>query len=165
MDTTRDEIFRLLSDPTRLGIFKEIIGGGGRTVTSSDIAVSFNLHPNVARMHLQKLAGAGLLASGGLSSSSSTTRLLASLEGFVREQGLFPQFSKPSRQKLEVHVFNCVFKELSTQHADLTCRIHQQLFIGLCQSHFPKIKVASLPEIAGGGASCLFSLELPTGYR
>lgn len=226
-----DEIFRLLADPTRLGIYKAIIAAEGQAVTSSQMATRFGLHSNVARMHLQKLAEAGLLeseyqrreaggrpargytlgsrvaevnypprdyqllagvtvtaletgsdpetiarekgrdmgarlmAGAGLSAASPRTKLLANLKGNLREAGLFPRFAEPSRGALEVNICNCVYKELSTRHADLICRIHQQIFVGVCETYFPGVKVTSLPEIASGGTSCCFSLRLPARRR
>jgi len=57
-----DEIARLLADTTRFGIYQAVIGAG-TPVTVAEIAEQFKLHPNVARMHLEKLAGSGLLGS------------------------------------------------------------------------------------------------------
>jgi predicted ArsR family transcriptional regulator len=63
MDRKNDEISRLLAEPTRLEIYRAVIGAGGKTMTSAEISRKFSLHVNVARMHLEKLAGAGLLLS------------------------------------------------------------------------------------------------------
>ena len=63
MTGNHDEITRILADPSRLKIYRFIIGAGGQAVTVSEIAASFGLHPNVARMHLEKLTASGLLDS------------------------------------------------------------------------------------------------------
>lgn len=50
-----------LADPTRYGIYQAIVGAAGEALTVSDVAERFSLHPNVARMHLQKLVDVGLV--------------------------------------------------------------------------------------------------------
>ncbi len=52
-----------LADPTRYGIYEAIIAAGGESLTVAEVAAKFNLHPNVARMHLQKLVDVGLVRS------------------------------------------------------------------------------------------------------
>jgi predicted ArsR family transcriptional regulator len=47
-------------DPTRRGIYLYVRGVAGGA-TASDVASHFDLHPNVARHHLDKLAGGGYL--------------------------------------------------------------------------------------------------------
>lgn len=51
----------VLGDPTRYAIQQFITKAGNMPVTATDIAQQFSLHPNVARMHLQKLEDLGLL--------------------------------------------------------------------------------------------------------
>lgn len=55
---------RLMADPTRMTIYEAVLDSGGSALTAADVAGSFDLHVNVARMHLEKLAGAGLLKHG-----------------------------------------------------------------------------------------------------
>src|SRR4051794_28720402 len=45
-------------DPTRRDIYL-FVRDAGRSVTAGEIAERFELHPNVARHHLEKLAGGG----------------------------------------------------------------------------------------------------------
>jgi predicted ArsR family transcriptional regulator len=52
-----------LGDPTRYGIYRTIVEAAGEPLTVSQIADGFSLHPNVARMHLQKLVDVGLVVS------------------------------------------------------------------------------------------------------
>jgi predicted ArsR family transcriptional regulator len=52
-----------LGDPTRYGIYRSIVDAAGEPLTVSQIAEEFSLHPNVARMHLQKLVDVGLVVS------------------------------------------------------------------------------------------------------
>lgn len=52
-----------LGDPTRYGIYRVIVDAAGEPLTVSQIAEEFSLHPNVARMHLQKLVDVGLVSS------------------------------------------------------------------------------------------------------
>jgi predicted ArsR family transcriptional regulator len=59
-DDTLD-ITSALSDPTRYGIYRSIIEAAGDPLTVAEVAESFSLHPNVARMHLQKLVDVGLV--------------------------------------------------------------------------------------------------------
>jgi predicted ArsR family transcriptional regulator len=47
-------------DPTRRDIYLFVRSGSGGA-TASEVAEHFNLHPNVARHHLEKLAGGGYL--------------------------------------------------------------------------------------------------------
>lgn len=63
MNGCSEDLLRLLSDPTRMKIYRSVADARGKTITVSDVAEKFDLHPNVARMHLEKLAAAGLLAS------------------------------------------------------------------------------------------------------
>ena len=63
MNKSGDNVSRLLADPTRLAIYRAVAGSGGRPLTAAEVAEKFNLHVNVARMHLEKLAGVGLLSS------------------------------------------------------------------------------------------------------
>jgi predicted ArsR family transcriptional regulator len=53
----------VLADDTRFGIYRYIAERPGAEVTVLDIAEQFDLHPNVARMHLGKLEQAHFLAS------------------------------------------------------------------------------------------------------
>jgi predicted ArsR family transcriptional regulator len=62
--TSVDQEHRLtavLADGTRYRIYRSIVERPGAEVTVADIAERFELHPNVARMHLTKLEHAGLL--------------------------------------------------------------------------------------------------------
>lgn len=63
MNKSGDNVSRLLADPTRLEIYRAVTGAGGRPLTAAEVAEKFKLHVNVARMHLEKLSGVGLLAS------------------------------------------------------------------------------------------------------
>jgi predicted ArsR family transcriptional regulator len=56
-------ITHTLGDPTRYGIYRTIVEAAGQPLTVIDIAEQFSLHPNVARMHLQKLVDVGLVES------------------------------------------------------------------------------------------------------
>ena len=53
----------VLADGTRYRIYRSIVERPGAEVTVAEIAESFELHPNVARMHLSKLEQAGLLTT------------------------------------------------------------------------------------------------------
>ena len=52
-----------LADPTRYAIYQAIVEAAGEAVTVLDVAERFSLHPNVARMHLQKLVEVELVES------------------------------------------------------------------------------------------------------
>jgi len=54
----------VLADETRYRIYRSIAEKPHVAVTVADVARRFGLHPNVARMHLGKLARAGLLVTG-----------------------------------------------------------------------------------------------------
>ncbi len=61
-----DEQHRLtavLADGTRYRIYRSIVEQPHDEVTVAAVATRFGLHPNVARMHLTKLAQAGLLST------------------------------------------------------------------------------------------------------
>lgn len=58
------DIAAALADPTRHGIYNAIVEAAGEPRTVAEIADRFSLHPNVARMHLQKLVDVGLVQSG-----------------------------------------------------------------------------------------------------
>jgi len=59
-DETLD-ITHALGDPTRYGIYREIVEAAGEPLTVVEVAQRFSLHPNVARMHLQKLVDVRLV--------------------------------------------------------------------------------------------------------
>lgn len=52
-----------LADPTRYGIYRALVDAAEEPLTVLDMAERFSLHPNVARMHLQKLVDVGLVQS------------------------------------------------------------------------------------------------------
>ena len=56
------KITSVLSDPTRLSIY-EYITKNHKEVTVQEIADEFNIHPNVARLHLTKLEDVHMLVS------------------------------------------------------------------------------------------------------
>jgi predicted ArsR family transcriptional regulator len=58
------EFAAVLADGTRYGIYRSIAEHAGSEVTVAEIADRFDLHPNVARMHLAKLEQAGFLVTG-----------------------------------------------------------------------------------------------------
>ncbi len=57
------ELSAVLADDTRYRIYRAIAEQRGTDVTVADVAGRFNLHPNVARMHLSKLEQAGFLVT------------------------------------------------------------------------------------------------------
>jgi predicted ArsR family transcriptional regulator len=63
------DIAAALADPTRHAIYNAIVEAAGEPRTVTQIAEQFSLHPNVARMHLQKLVDVGLVRSGTRKSS------------------------------------------------------------------------------------------------
>ena len=63
MNKDGDKVSRLLADPTRLEIYRAVTGSAGKPLTVAEVAEKFDLHVNVARMHLEKLVDSGLLAS------------------------------------------------------------------------------------------------------
>jgi predicted ArsR family transcriptional regulator/TusA-related sulfurtransferase len=56
-------VARALGSTTRAAIYEHLQGSGG-PLTVRDIAGAFDLHPNVARTHLETLADAGLVTVG-----------------------------------------------------------------------------------------------------
>lgn len=56
------KITNVLSDPTRFYIYNYIINNH-KDVTVQEIADNFNIHPNVARLHLSKLEDVNMLVS------------------------------------------------------------------------------------------------------
>lgn len=63
MERDPHKIAAVLGDPTRFSIYQHIVSPGVRTVTAQGVAARFGLHPNVARMHLNKLKEVGLLVA------------------------------------------------------------------------------------------------------
>ncbi len=53
----------VLGDPTRYAIYQSIMASNKTAVTAQEVAEQFSLHPNVARIHLNKLQEIGLLVS------------------------------------------------------------------------------------------------------
>lgn len=56
------KVTNVLSDPTRFQIYQFLIKNK-QEITVSDIATEFDIHPNVARMHLTKLQDINLITS------------------------------------------------------------------------------------------------------
>jgi predicted ArsR family transcriptional regulator len=57
------DIAAALADPTRHAIYNVLVEAAGDPLAVVDVARQFSLHPNVARMHLQKLTDVGLVQS------------------------------------------------------------------------------------------------------
>ncbi|MCF6093566.1 helix-turn-helix domain-containing protein [Microaerobacter geothermalis] len=62
MENETLRITSVLADPTRFSIY-QYVASSHRTVTVQEIAEEFNIHPNVARLHLSKLEDIELLKS------------------------------------------------------------------------------------------------------
>lgn len=60
MERDPQKVSAVLGDPTRYNIYQYVLAAPG-PVHVTDVARRFSLHPNVARMHLGKLAEIGLL--------------------------------------------------------------------------------------------------------
>ncbi|MFZ5816564.1 MAG: helix-turn-helix transcriptional regulator [Bacillota bacterium] len=60
MERDPQKVSAVLADPTRYSIYQYVLGAPG-PVHVTDVARKFSLHPNVARLHLGKLAEIGLL--------------------------------------------------------------------------------------------------------
>ena len=60
---TRDplRLTATLADPTRFAIYQHFLAEAGAGSTAAAVARRFSLHPNVARLHLNRLRDAGLL--------------------------------------------------------------------------------------------------------
>jgi len=58
-----DEGTRLLADPTRFQVFQLVVSAGDNGLNTAEVSAQTGIHRNVARMHLEKLAKAGLLKS------------------------------------------------------------------------------------------------------
>lgn len=227
MNSFNEDLTRLLSDPTRMKIYRAVAEARGEAVTVSGTAEKFDLHPNVARMHLEKLAGAGLLSSeykkrngGGrparqyflgervlsfqfpprdyklladitLSAIADDTKarstarkkgheigqtalaragvkleqaktpeLVSFLEELAEELGLYAKIAgNENNGKLDVSFFNCVFRELSQKNKKV-CELHQNLFIGICESLFGKVRITGSSGIAEGENCCNFRVAL-----
>lgn len=200
-------------------IFRHIIAAA-EPVTVAVVAGDFGLHPNVVRMHLEKMAAGGLLeseifksgtggrpgrryrvgtavtpqypprdyrllaeialsaieegrrpetvarraglqagkehlAAAGLTGSSPLPERLESLRAIVDAQGLFARIIPGGQGRLEIEVFNCIFRELSGRMA-IVCGLHHSLVQGICESHLGKIRLTSQSGIAKGGQNCRF---------
>jgi len=61
MERDPQKLSAVLADPTRYAIYQYVLNTS-RPVLVQEIAKSYDLHPNVARMHLSKLTEIGLLA-------------------------------------------------------------------------------------------------------
>ena len=226
------DITGALGDPTRYAIYRAIVDAAGEPLTVSQVAEKFSLHPNVARMHLQKLVdvslvvadsrrskGGGrpariytlskrvanlqfpprdyqLLATLALNVISSLTAeepqlldrvgrelgreegrralrrdgldpshhgLNALMESLTRTAvalGLYPRIEKRADGSVDFEVRNCVFRELSSEHPSLVCRLHTAMLQGLVEESVPAFRVDGTPAISTGGATCSFRLRL-----
>lgn len=59
---------------------------------------------------------------------------------------------------LEVSAFNCILRELPARQTNLVHGRDRQLLVGMCESHFGKVKVKSNFAITKGGQSCQFRI-------
>ena len=229
------DITGALGDPTRYAIYRALVDAAGDPVTVSQVARDFSLHPNVARMHLQKLVDVGLvvadtrrsrgggrpariyslssrvaslqfpprdyqlLASLALDVISSLTAenpelldrvgselgkeegrralkregldptrhdlstLLQSLTRTAAALGLYPRIEEHSDGSVAFEVRNCVFRELSSQHPNLVCRLHTAMLQGLVEEFVAGFRLEGMPTISTGAASCHFTLRPPVG--
>ncbi len=63
MDNKALKLTSALADPTRFSIYQYVVSSNKQVVTVQEIADHFDIHPNVARLHLTKLEDVGLLSS------------------------------------------------------------------------------------------------------
>ncbi|MHB9148941.1 MAG: helix-turn-helix transcriptional regulator [Thermoleophilia bacterium] len=226
------DITGALGDPTRYAIYRAIVDAAGDPLTVSQVAKEFSLHPNVARMHLQKLVDVGLVVTdtrrskgGGRPARIYTlSRRVASLQfpprdyqllatlaldvisGLTAEQpelldrvggalgreegqralrrdgldptrdevdalieslrrtavdlGLYPHIERRSDGTVDFEVRNCVFRELSSRHPSLVCRLHTAMLQGLVEEFLAAFQLEGTPSISTGAASCRFTLKL-----
>lgn len=120
-------------------------------------ALESSRKPAVVAREFGRQLGEKALADSGLTpGSTADSGLTASMKRIVEEHGLQARVTVPEPGSLEVRAFNCIFKELSSTHSKLVCEIHRQFFIGICESHFGKVRVTSRMQIAKGGQSCQF---------
>src|SRR5665811_312644 len=226
------DITGALGDPTRYAMYRAIVDAAGEPLTVSEAADRFSLHPNVARMHLQKLVDVGLVVAdirrtkgggrpariytlskrvanlqfpprdyqllAGLALSvvdtltAETPELLdkvgyelgreegrralkrdgldpghhevnALLDSLTRTAvalGLYPRVDRHADGSVDLEVRNCVFRELSSQHPDLVCRLHTAMLQGLAEEFVATFQLEGKPAISAGAASCRFTLRL-----
>lgn len=226
------DITGALGDPTRYGIYRTIVEAAGEPLTVADVAERFSLHPNVARMHLQKLVDTGLVTAdtrrskgGGrpariymlsdrvasLQFPPRDYQLLASLALRVvgsltdedpgvldrigselgREEGrralaqhgldpahhdlqtlldnlthtavrlgLYPRIEQHTDGSVDFEIRNCVFRELSSAHPELVCRLHTAMLQGLVEEYVSRFRLEGGPAISSGASSCMFTLTL-----
>lgn len=226
------DITGALGDPTRYAIYRAIVDAAGDPLTVSQVAKEFSLHPNVARMHLQKLVDVGLVVTdtrrskgggrpariymlsrrvanlqfpprdyqllatlaldvisgltakepelldrvGGALGREEGQRALrrdgldptrdevdALIEGLRRtavDLGLYPHIERRSDGTVDFEVRNCVFRELSSRHPSLVCRLHTAMLQGLVEEFLSAFQLEGTPSISTGAASCRFTLGL-----
>lgn len=117
-------VARVLAVPTRAGIYRRL-RTSGEPASAREIAEMFGVHPNVARNHLDQLAGAGLVVTSRRRSSPVGGR--PAKVYVAREQDAGPgEMRVPPGSQLAVHVVVQLIAGLAEHEAKLELLAEEQ---------------------------------------
>jgi predicted ArsR family transcriptional regulator len=96
------KITSVLSDPTRFSIYQYVSRQRGK-VTAQEIADQFNIHPNVARLHLTKLEDVKMIISETLKSGKGgrPSRLYTLSDEVIQLQFPFRDYQRLAKMAVE----------------------------------------------------------------
>lgn len=226
------KITNVLSDPTRYYIY-QYITQKHQEVTVQEIADQFEIHPNVARLHLTKLEDVNMLVSetkktgkGGrpsrlyrlsddviqlhfpyrdyqlLSKIAIETMMdlgehgkeairktgynfgmelveveksknpqnhqtadfdqkLKIIKNAATVAGFYPEFEvNEDKTKIYFQIYNCPFKEIAKNNAEIVCSMHYQFLKGMFEALFDTIELVERENLLNGCKACSYQASV-----
>ena len=138
LDRSIGDLTASLGDPTRRAIYIAV-RQSAEPVTSSSVAEIFQLHPNVARHHLDRLAADGYLrvthrrpsgrsGPGAGRPAKCYEAAVTAVAKAMRGMGFQADPEPDSRRILTTH---CPFGEAATDHPEVFCSLDRGIVAGM----------------------------------
>lgn len=100
------------------------------------------------------LVGRSAPRPGGRSSSGPN---LAVLQEALSEAGFDPRFRRRGRDRVDITLRDCPFRDLLDEHRDLVCQLHRGLLEGMLASSRPPMRLDTFEPLADRSAVCRLS--------
>jgi predicted ArsR family transcriptional regulator len=100
------------------------------------------------------LVGRSAPRPGGRTSSGPN---LAVLQEALSEAGFDPRFRRRGRDRVDITLRDCPFRDLLDEHRDLVCELHRGLLEGMLASSRPPMRLDTFEPLADRSAVCRLS--------
>jgi predicted ArsR family transcriptional regulator len=100
------------------------------------------------------LVGRAAPRPGGRTSSGPN---LAVLQEALSEAGFDPRFRRRGRDRVDITLRDCPFRDLLDEHRDLVCELHRGLLEGMLASSRPPMRLDTFEPLADRSAVCRLS--------